>query len=291
MTFLYAILEQSFIFLPLSMGIYISYSILKITDLTIDGSFILGAGVFSRLVTEYLSPGLSLGLGIAAGGCAGVGVGYIQRQGKIPSLTAGILALYILYSLNFKIMGKPNISLYGYPTLISYFEGLGEKGVLFTMSVGGLCLLGFFILFLNSKAGLLLRALGANPRHLHKMGFQTGILKAVGLALGNGLAAFGGIITTQANGYVDLGMGFGVTLTGIGAVVIGEQILKKFYPSDVFNPFLGVLSCFIGVAIYFFLINGFLALDLDPIYLKLLLGVFLVFLLKATPQSQEVSYA
>src|SRR5438045_3793139 len=104
------ILEQSFLFFPFALGIYISFCILRTTDMTTEGSFVLGAGVFARLSAE-LNPLVCLILSVGSGILAGIGVSTIQAKEKINSLTAGIIGLFILYSVNFQVMGRPNISL------------------------------------------------------------------------------------------------------------------------------------------------------------------------------------
>lgn len=264
----YAALEQSLLFFPLALGIYLSYSLLRTTDMTIEGSFVLGAGVFARLFTLQINPFLSSFLAIALGGLSGIGVGWVQAKGKIPSLMAGIIALFMLYALNFHIMGRPNISLYQCQLSLFWLILI-------------VTILMFSIIWLiASPWGLSLRALGVNAPLLTTLGKKTESYRFFGLALSNALAALCGVITAIGVGYADLNMGFGMALTGIAMVILGKKLLKVIFPRMVFHAGLEICSCFLGVYFYFLIMNGFLSLGLDPIYLKFLLGLILILLLR-----------
>lgn len=276
-------LQQSLIFLPLAIGIYLSYRILNVTDLTVDGTFVLGAAIFSRCVSLGLSEGESFLLAIIGGFMAGVVVCCMQRYANINSLIASILAVFMLYSINFAVMGRPNISLLGFDTLLADAQIAHPKLLLL-----GLIAFSFFLLIglsilLHSRFGLGLRAFGVNARLLKKIGKHPTVYLAFGLGLSNALAAFCGVMTAEINGYADINMGLGMALTAIGAVVIGQKITHSVLPKAL--PYLAVvelLSCFIGAMIYFIAMNGFLSLGVNPIYLKLLLGLVLVVFLSAS---------
>lgn len=263
------ILEQSVLFFPFALGIYLSFCILRTTDMTTEGSFVLGAGVFARLSAQ-MHPALCLIMAMISGILAGIGVSRIQAHEKINSLMAGIIALFILYSVNFQVMGRPNISLSSM-TKIPY--------VYLLLIVLGIII--FISLLLMSRVGLLLRAFGTNQMLLGALGKNVEGYRTLGLALSNALTALCGALTAQANGYADLGMGFGMTLTGISAVIIGQRVLTVFFPFTLFNMLRELFACFLGVMIYFLAINLLLSYGLDPIYLKCVLGIVLIFLLRS----------
>ncbi len=275
-------LSQSILFFPLALGIYISYIILRATDLTVDGSFVLGAAVFARLLTSGVPIGwafLAAGLG---GALAGVGVSLIQYKGRINSLLAGILALFMLYSINFDVMGRPNISLFNEISLGSLIHLDSMNGNWIFAGIIVVLLTVLLSLLLMTRYGLVLRAFGEHHQLLSRLGHHIEYYRFAGFALSNALVAWCGAMTAEINGYADLGMGFGMALTGIGTVVIGRQILKPFYKQHQFHLPFELCGCIIGVFLYFLAINEFLAWGVNPINLKLLLGLILVFFLRLT---------
>lgn len=279
-TFLFSILTQSLTFLPLALGISISYNLLRATDMTLDASFVVGAGVFARLVTLPISPTIAAILALMCGALAGMIAATIQHGGRIDSLLAGILATFILSSMNLIIMGKPNINLISQMTLLSAaFEKNELLGWLITAAyVAAVCMV--VILLLCTRIGLLLRAFGDNPTLLHREGKHIELYRLAGFAMTNCLASAAGCLTAQTVGYADIGMGFGMTLTGIGAIMLGQQILKRITQQVFFRIGTEFIACLIGVFIYFFAMNSLLHLNIDPIYLKLCLGLALVVFLR-----------
>lgn len=268
MMLLSTILEQSLLFFPFALGIYLSFCILRTTDMTTEGSFVLGAGVFARLSTE-LHPLVCLVIAMFSGVLAGIGVSRIQAHDKINSLMAGIIGLFILYSVNFQVMGRPNISLMSVAKIPSIYFLI----IIVVISV-------LVCLLMMSRVGLLLRAFGSNQVLLGALGKNVEGYRMLGLSLSNALTALCGALTAQANGYADLGMGFGMTLTGISAVIIGQRMVTVFSPFTLFNVLRELCACFLGVMIYFLAINLLLSYGVDPIYLKCVLGLVLIFLLR-----------
>lgn len=265
---LYESLEQSLFFLPLALGIYISYGILKTTDMTTEGSFVMGAGVFARLMALEFNPIIGICLSILSGAVAGIGVSIIQAKNRINPLIAGIIGLFMLYTLNFEMMGRPNISLQHI-----YINKSWSFSLIF------LCL-AVLIAILSSHLGLMLRAFGNNSELLRTLGKCVEGYRMLGLALSNSLAAFSGIITACLIGYADLNMGFGMTLTGIGTVVIGKEIVKRVLPRLAYSGAIEMMAVFLGVYLYFLAVNGLLSFNINPIYLKFFLGLALIFLLR-----------
>lgn len=281
LSLLYTVITQCLTFLPLALAIYISFSIMNATDMTLDGSFVLGAGVFARLVELNFSPIFAGLCAILSGACAGMMVATMQRKQKINPLLAGILATFILTSLNLIIMSRPNISLLTQPTLFSHAfnKGDGYGWSLVALYTGILSLVVCIIL--RSRAGLLLRAFGDNPQLLQRMGKNIELFRLGGFAFTNCLAAISGCLTAQTVGYADVGMGFGMTLTGLGAIILGQQILRHLLKKHYLRTALEFTACLCGVALYFFAMNGLLRMDINPLYLKMILGLVLVFFLRA----------
>lgn len=272
--------NQAITFLPLALALYISFYILRAIDMTLDGSFVLGAAVFARLLELNISPIIASVCAVLCGVMVGFGVSTMQRAQKINSLLAGVLATFILLSGNLLIMGRPNISLLSKVTLVSSaFERSQLNGWIFVaiLSISS-CLL--ICLILSTRFGLILRAFGDNPQLLQLMGKPIEIYRLFGFALTNSLAAISGCLTAQTVGYADIGMSYGVTLTALGTVILGKQVLVTILAQHKFNLSIEFCFCFIGVLIYFFAINSLLRLDINPLYLKMLLGGVLIIFLR-----------
>ncbi len=281
-------LLQSLLFFPLALGIYFSYIILQATDLTVDGSFVLGAALFARFLTAWPHPIIAFLAAGIGGALAGMGVSLIQWRGKIESLLAGILALFMLYSINFDVMGKPNISLFDVNSLGEHLSNDAVTGNWIFVGVFVLILIIILCILLKTQFGLTLRAFGEHPTLLERLGHRIELYRFFGFAFSNALVALCGALTAEINGYADLSMGFGMALTGIGTVVIGRQLLKPFYRSSQFHLPFELGGCAIGVFLYFLAINEFLAWGVNPINLKLILGLILVGFLRLTTTRRPV---
>lgn len=279
--FVVSIITQSLTFLPLAFGISISYHILRATDMTIDGSFVLGAAVFARLLTLGVSPGLATLIALGCGAMAGILTALIQRGGRVDPLLAGVLATFILSSINLVIMGKPNINLLSQITLFSNaFEKSDLLGWLF-VTFYSFVFCGIAFLIIKTRLGLTMRAFGDNPHLLKRLGKNIELYRMSGFALTNVLAAAAGCLTSQTIGYADIGMGFGMTLTGIGAIILGQQIIHRTSKQNYLRVGMEFLACLLGVLLYFFSLNTLLRLDVNPIYLKMILGIVLIIFLRA----------
>lgn len=276
MTAITSILEQSFLFLPIAIGIYISYGILRIPDLTTDGTFLLGGALFALALGIGLPPSLAMGAALLGGALAGGVASFLQAAFRLHPLIVGILLVFILNTLTLKMMGRPNLSLFDKPSLFSS----GEKLVPLILLAGG-TLIGIGAL-LTSRLGLMLRAFGNHPTLVDLSGKRGSVYRMIGLSLSNGLVGFGGAIAAQANGYVDVGMGTGVVLIALGTVLLGKQLYRALFPRRLFSSLLQLFCCFLGVLLYFLLVHGLLSLGLDPLYLKLMIGICLLFFLAMT---------
>ncbi|ARD86506.1 hypothetical protein A3306_04855 [Rickettsia bellii] len=273
MNLLVTALEQSLIMLPLILGMYISYRILKITDLTVDGTYVLGAAVFAKFLSFGLFPALILA--VIAGGVIGVIVSFMQKNNRVNSLIAGILASFMLYSVNLQIMQRPNISTLGMPSLLTIFN---TENWLLPLMITNIIVIFAVVILLKGRLGLMLRAFGFNKDLLAILGKPAEFYRTLGLSISNALAALTGTISAQVNGFADINMGFGVALVGIGAIVIGRHILIR---NNSFNAFKEIFSCFIGILFYFINLSILLRIGIDPINLKLILGIVLFISLRS----------
>lgn len=289
--FFFSIFTQLLTFLPLAFGISISYHILRATDMTIDGSFVIGAAVFARLLTLNIHPLTAAGIAVVAGALCGVLAALIQRGGRVDPLLAGVLATFILTSVNLSIMGRPNINLLNQKTLVSAaFASSQLLGWIVIAAYSSLCCLIVYLL-LKTRFGLLLRAFGSNPQLFKRLGRNVEWYRIAGFALTNALSAIAGCLTAQTIGYADVGMGLGMTLTGIGAIILGQQIVNRFTHGKHLRIGGEFIACLLGVILYFFSLNALLRLDVDPIYLKMILGLLLIVFLRAAVKPQQTGGA
>lgn len=259
-----AALDQALLFLPLALGLLITFVVMRITDLTVDGSFVLGAAVFAKSATTGL-PSLSLPLAILAGMIAGLFSALVAH--RIAPLLASILVLFMLQSLNLILMGRPNISL-----LEVDLMPVDSFSLLFY----NLLLLPLLALFLHSLPGILLRAYGDHPLLLERQGFSSLWIRAMGLALSNGLVAFSGALSAQKGGYADTQMGLGIVLIGIGTLASGKQLTNRLFTNKAFHAGYELLSCGLGVFVYFLTLHSLLHYGVPFLYLKLMMGAFLI---------------
>lgn len=240
-------IETGLLYGLVGLGVYLSFRILDLPDLTVDGSFPLGGAVTATLIGQGVHPVLATGIAFMAGGLAGVCTAWLNVQFKILSLLASILTMIALYSINLRIMGKPNLPLLGQSTILTPLEGLNIPAwllapmLLFIIAV--LAKLGVDF-FLNSELGLAMRATGANSGMAKAQGIYTGKIIILGLAMSNGLVAFAGGLFAQIYGFADVTMGVGTIVYGLAAVILGETFLSG---STVQLATLGVL---VGSVIY-----------------------------------------
>lgn len=283
LTVIYNFITQSLPFLPLALAIYISFNLMNATDLTLDGSFVAGAGVFAKLISMGVSPILSSLVAMLAGVCAGTLVACMQRHQKIDALLAGVLATFILASGNLIMMGRPNINLLTQNTLVSSAFAISDARGYLLVAIIVAILCGGALLLLKSAFGLRLRAFGDNPQLFTRYGFATERYRCFGFSLTNCLAACAGCLTAQTVGYADINMGIGMTLTGLGAIIAGQQLTMRFLKKNHLRIGFEFLACLIGVLLYFALMNTLLRLGVDPLYLKIILGLILIFFLRTAP--------
>ncbi|WP_428852068.1 ABC transporter permease [Imbroritus primus] len=255
--------EIGLIFALVALGVLISFRILNFPDLTVDGSFPLGGAVAATMIAHGIDPFISTAAAIAAGAVAGALTGWFNVRLKIMDLLAGILLMTALYSINLRIMDKPNVPLITEPTIFTMLlpemmpDYIERPLVLLVIVIIVKLLLDRYF---ASESGLAMRATGANARMARAQGVPTGRATLVGLALSNALVALAGALFAQSQGGADISMGIGTIVIGLAAVIIGETIIPARRLVWV------TLAVIIGAILYRFFIA--LALNSDLIGLK-----------------------
>lgn len=232
-------LELGLLFGLVAIGVYLTFRVINFPDLTVDGSFPLGAATAAALIVQGTAPWLATLCAIFAGGLAGFVTGYLNVRWKILGLLAGILTMTALYSINLRIMGRPNIALLSEPSLFSDTEK-----VLPILIVGTLVLLILLTAFLSSQFGLGLRATGINAKVCPSYGIHTNRMTLLGLSLSNALVALAGALFAQIHGFADISMGTGTLIIGLASVIVGETLLHSARIGII------LLSCVLGSILY-----------------------------------------
>lgn len=255
--------ELGLVFALVAIGVYLAFRILDFPDLTVDGSFPLGAAVAAVLIIAGLNPWLATGIAMVAGALAGVVTAVLNVRFKILNLLASILTMIALFSVNLRVMGKPNVALLNQDTMISPFYGMGLPDYLVRpFFVGALVLLAVLAVwrFLESDAGLAMRATGANSKMARAQGVNTGRQIYLGMALSNALVAMAGALFAQTNGFADVTSGVGTIVVGLAAVIIGETLFGAR------GILIALIGCIVGSIAYRLAIQ--LALSSDVLGLK-----------------------
>ena len=224
---LWGSLEIGLVFSLVALGVFITFRVLNFPDLTVDGSFPLGAATAAILISTGHNPFLVTGAGMLAGAAAGLVTGWLNVRLRIMDLLAGILVMIALYSINLRVMGGPNVPLISEPTVFSFLPGwlpdYVERPLAMLLLVAVLKLL--LDRFFASQLGLALRATGANGRMARAQGVNTGNAVLLGMAISNALVGLAGALFAQSQGGADISMGIGTIVIGLAAVIVGEGIL------------------------------------------------------------------
>lgn len=219
--------ELGGIFALLALGCYISFNVLDIPDLTVDGSFTTGCAV-SVIVTTANYPGLGLVLAFVAGCLAGLMTGLLMTKLKINEILSGILTQTALYSVNLRIMHQtPNISLMDQKTVFTGFKGFDPFDKLIVIYAIVIIVVILMNYFLKTQMGLALRACGDNEDMVRASSIDTDKMKLIGLALANGLVGLSGAIYTQQQGYADITSGIGMMVIGLASIIIGQTFIRS----------------------------------------------------------------
>ena len=240
-------LEIGLIYGLVAMGVYLTFRILDFPDLTVDGSFTLGAAVTATLIVTGFNPYLSTLLGTLAAASAGLVTAWLNLRFNILHLLASILTMTALYTINLRVMGKPNVALIMEPTVLTPFESLGIPAMYMKVIFVGFCAIiaGLLVAwFLYTQYGLAMRAVGSNKRMAQANGIVVNEKVYVGLALSNGLVGLAGALFAQTNGFADSTMGIGTIVVGLAAVIIGESLFGTR------SLLIIVMSCILGSILY-----------------------------------------
>lgn len=255
----------------MTIGVYITYRILDIADLTVEGSIATGAAVAAQCIVSGVSPVLATLLATIAGMLAGLITGLLHTKLKIPALLAGILTMIGLFSINLHIMGdKANVSLLRMQSIYTAFQNMGLDTTTAIALVGLLFVAGVIALlywFFGTEIGCSIRATGNNPNMVRAQGINTNTMKILGLIISNGLVALSGALIAQNQGFSDVQMGIGSIVIGLASVIIGEVLFSKR------NFFTRLLGLVFGSVTYRIIIAVVLKLGMPANDLKLFTAV------------------
>lgn len=258
-------LELGLIFAIMSLGIFISFRILNIPDLTIDGTFTLGTSV-SAIFAVNGHPVLGVFLAMIAGGLAGCVTGFLQTKMKVQPILAGILTMTALYSVNLRVMGqKPNLSLFDKDSIFSGLTHLiGEQyGNLVMIALVLIISLTAIFFFLKTQLGMSLRATGDNEDMVRASSINSDAMKIMGLAIANAFVALAGAILAQYQSFSDVSGGIGMMVVGLASIIVGEAIFGR---KSILRSLLAVV---IGAVVYRFVLTVALRIGLKAGDLKL----------------------
>lgn len=261
-------IAQGLIWGIMAIGVYITYRILDIADLTVDGSICTGAAVCTVLIMRNINPWLALLCAFLVGLVAGSITGALHIGLGIPAILAGILTQMALWSVNLKILGKANqaIPARSYTVLLSQMD---IPAALLLLGIATAAVIGILYLFFGTELGCGIRATGCNPAMSRAQGIITGVNKVIGLALSNGLVALSGGLLCQYQGYADINMGRGAVVIGLAAVVIGEAVVRHISP----NFAVRLTGVAIGAVIYYLVYQTVFFLGFDADLLKMFSAV------------------
>lgn len=255
----------------MTLGVYFTFRILNVADMTVDGSFATGGAITAVLIYKGMNPIFTLLFVFIAGTVCGLITGFMNTKLKINILLASILTQIALYSVNIRIMGKANTPLLGNPTMMSKLRAVfGGKITTTTCSL----IIGVFVIavviaicywFFGTEYGSAIRATGSNENMVRAMGVNTDTTKIVGLMISNGLVALSGAFVAQSQGYADVGMGTGTIVIGLASIIIGEVIFGSH-----FGFWYTLISVVFGSVVYRIVIAVVLQLGLKSTDLKLL---------------------
>lgn len=262
--------SQGLIWGIMAIGVYITFRILDVADLTVDGSFATGGAIGVMCILNGWNLWVAVLMAFLAGLLAGAMTGIFHILMGIPAILAGILSQLALYSINLKIMGAANQSLNVNKTdlLISlrWVKEFAFHNPLITVGVITIVLIAILYWFFGTEMGCGIRATGANPNMSRAQGINTSFNTVLGLMLSNGLVAFSGALLTQYQGFADVNMGRGAIVIGLAAVIIGEAIFSRLFK----NFALKLLAVVFGSIIYYIVVQTVITLGLDANLLKLL---------------------
>ena len=259
-------IEEGLLFSIVSMGVYITYKILDFPDLSVDGTYPLGAAITAVLLINGVNPWLAIIISAVGGAIAGGTTAFLHVKLKISNLMSGILVMIALYSVNLRVMGKSNTPLFSTKTI---FKNTNLKSIFIIIIMVIICKI-IIDTFLKTKRGFLLIAVGDNEQVVSSLGINKNGVKVLGLMISNGLVGMAGAIQAQKYGYADVTMGQGIVVMGLATVVIGITIFGKLL----------LLKCttlsILGAIIYKVAIAIALRVNFNPNDLKLITAIIVI---------------
>ncbi len=234
MALILSVLEQGMIYAIMALGVYITYKILDFPDLTVDGSFPMGAAIACILISKGMNPYLTLPISFAAGALVGMITGMIHVKLKVRDLLSGIIMMTALYTVNLRIAGRANLPIYNQDNIFDnqfinvIFPPVLEKYktviIIFVIMILTKYVLDWYM---NSQSGFMLRAVGDNEAIVTSLGVDKGMVKIIGLSIANGLVSLSGCIFANQQRFFDISSGTGTVVIGLASVIIGTSIFKK----------------------------------------------------------------
>lgn len=290
MVLLLSVLEQGMIYAIMALGVYITYKILDFPDLTVDGSFPMGAAITAVMISQDRNPLLTLPVSFGAGVLVGICTGLIHVKLKVRDLLSGIIMMTGLYSVNLAIAGRANLPIYNKVTifendLVKRYCPAFLKDFDKVIIIAVIMLISKYLLdwYLRTKSGMMLRAVGDNERLVTSLHVDKGFVKIVGLAVANGLVSLGGCIFAQQQRYFDVSMGTGTVVIGLASVIIGTSLFRKVTVLRV------TTSVVIGSVIYKACVAFAISLGLPSTYMKVVTAaLFLLILVLGTERRKKV---
>ena len=262
---------QGLLWAVMALGVYVTFRVLDLADLTCEGSFPLGAATAATLMASGHSVTTAILAAAVAGMLAGAVTGFLTTKMKIPALLAGILTMIALYSVNLRIMGKANLSLLGVDTVFTYTQqalGLNNAQTTFVVGITATLLIGLGMYwFFGTEIGAAIRATGFNQQMIRAQGVNTDMTIILGLIISNALISVSGALVGQNNGFADVGMGVGTIVIGLASVIIGEVL---FGTRSFKNCMISVV---LGSVVYRIVIAVVLQMGMPPNDLKLFTSV------------------
>ena len=252
----------------MAIGVYITYKILDIADLSVDGSICTGAAVCTMLMIDGVNPWIAMLCAMIAGGLCGLVTGLLHTVFDIPAILAGILTQLMLWSINLKIMGQANrpLSPRNYPVILTQMK---TEEAIFTLILIAIAIIALLYWFFGTSLGCSIRATGCNLNMSRAQGINTNLNKVLGLVISNAFVALSGALLTQYQGFADINMGKGAIVIGLAAIVIGETVFSKIARNFAVR-LCGVL---VGGIIYYIVYQVIVFLGIDTDLLKMLSAV------------------
>lgn len=260
---------QSLIIAFVALGVMIPFRLLNFPDLTSEGSFPFGGCLCALLMLQGINPWLALAISAIAGGIIGIGTAALHIKLRVNTLLAGIILSTILYSVNLRLMGRPNLALFDHTTIFASF-GNSPVGNMVLLLLMNAAIIGAIYYFLITEKGLRFRAVGLNPAVAAHQGTHLTLYTVMGLWLGNALNSLSGALLVQMQSYADIGMGVGIVIHALAAMMIGETLIgtRRLY-QQLLAPLIG--------AIIYQQIQGFvMALGLQPSDFKMVTGLVVI---------------